>query len=444
MHQPATLREVERNYLLEQIAADRCVELTGLSNMGKSTLLRSLRSAQDLIARYASHTGRLLVLVYIDCNAMLQLTDQALYELILRNLRETVTDFKAELSAQLERSYRQITEPETQFVVPLAFDQAMRALLEQDGRDYVLLLDEFDEAFDSLDGRVFLNLRALKDRYPSRIAYVTATVRRLATRRHDEATSEFVELSAHNTLTIQPLRRHEAAALNAEFAAQIGMGRIDDQDEAFLWEQCGGHPRLTRAAISHLASLRMIRPEARPQSLVDTLANDVTIRFECGRLLAQISPEEREALIAISEGRIDLMPHVVQALRGWGIVVSDPPRVFCRLLHDFIRRQQGIERGSDGIWLDRDAGEVWVDGALAPALTELEFKLMTLLFERANKLTDKYQIVEAVWGVQYIDDVDDARIEKLISRLRSKIEPEPAHPRYLQTMRGRGYKLALG
>jgi DNA-binding response OmpR family regulator len=38
--------------------------------------------------------------------------------------------------------------------------------------------------------------------------------------------------------------------------------------------------------------------------------------------------------------------------------------------------------------------------------------------------------------------VDDARIEKLVSRLRAKLEQDPANPRYLLTVRGRGYKLA--
>jgi DNA-binding response OmpR family regulator len=41
-----------------------------------------------------------------------------------------------------------------------------------------------------------------------------------------------------------------------------------------------------------------------------------------------------------------------------------------------------------------------------------------------------------------MDEVDDARIEKLISRLRQKIEPNLDEPRYLITIRGRGYKLA--
>jgi len=84
----------------------------------------------------------------------------------------------------------------------------------------------------------------------------------------------------------------------------------------------------------------------------------------------------------------------------------------------------------------------WVDGELAPTLTELEYKLLLLLYGNLEKICDKYKIVESVWGEDYIDEVDDARIEKLVSRLRHKIEPNPDEPRYLITVRGRGYKLA--
>jgi DNA-binding response OmpR family regulator len=76
-----------------------------------------------------------------------------------------------------------------------------------------------------------------------------------------------------------------------------------------------------------------------------------------------------------------------------------------------------------------------------PVLTDLEYRLLEALNSRRDKLTDKYQIVTAVWGEKYLGEVDDARVEKLVSRLRSKIEADPAEPRYLLTQRGRGYKL---
>ena len=120
-------------------------------------------------------------------------------------------------------------------------------------------------------------------------------------------------------------------------------------------------------------------------------------------------------------------------------------RVFARVFQEFVQRQ-GVARrlDSQGIRLDADSGEVWVNGVQLPTLTNLEYRLLLLLYGRLGKICTKYEVVEAVWGEEYIDEVDDARIEKLVSRLRQKIEPDVANPRYVLTIRGRGYKLVEG
>jgi len=119
--------------------------------------------------------------------------------------------------------------------------------------------------------------------------------------------------------------------------------------------------------------------------------------------------------------------------------------VFSRLLATYVRRQRIVRRAETrGVRVDVEAGDVWVDGRLIPALTDLEYRLLLLLYGHLDKIVDKYAVVQAVWGQDYIDEVDDARIEKLVSRLRQKIEPDPSQPQYLQTIRGRGYRLASG
>jgi DNA-binding response OmpR family regulator len=132
-------------------------------------------------------------------------------------------------------------------------------------------------------------------------------------------------------------------------------------------------------------------------------------------------------------------------LEDWGLVARRDGKIviFSNLLADFVQRQASIQQEiPSGVWVDEDAGDVWIEREPVPPLTELEFKLLALLHRRLDKVTDKYEIVTTVWGVDYIDEVDDARIEKLVSRLRSKIEPDPGEPRYIITVRGRGYKLS--
>lgn len=70
-------------------------------------------------------------------------------------------------------------------------------------------------------------------------------------------------------------------------------------------------------------------------------------------------------------------------------------------------------------------------------LTPREFRLLALLIENAGHFLTTKQILEKVWGWEYIDDLDYVRI--YIYHLRRKIEPNPSVPRYIVTEPGVGY-----
>jgi len=71
-------------------------------------------------------------------------------------------------------------------------------------------------------------------------------------------------------------------------------------------------------------------------------------------------------------------------------------------------------------------------------LTPKEFKLFALLVQNANRIVTYKMLLEKVWGWEYTDDLDYVRI--YIWHLRRKIELEPAHPRYIITEPGVGYR----
>jgi two-component system KDP operon response regulator KdpE len=70
-------------------------------------------------------------------------------------------------------------------------------------------------------------------------------------------------------------------------------------------------------------------------------------------------------------------------------------------------------------------------------LTPREFRLLALLVENADRILSHQQVLENVWGWEYINDVDYVRI--YISHLRQKIEPDPSQPKYILTEPGVGY-----
>ncbi len=446
------LRQADLAYVLDCAKDAQSCAVVGLSNVGKSCLLRTLCDKQ-VQADYLGAQADKFVFVYIDCNLMLELSEQGFYEAVLRATRDALARGGAEetLLAQMYAYYQGVVESSHPFRVPLSFNEAIIALSERVQRRILFLFDEFDEPFAALDGRVFLNLRALKDRYGAGLCYVTATERALNRVRPETAVSEFSELFAAHTLWLAMLEPDDAVQLVAAHAAHEGVTLEADQ-VAFVLKQAGGHPGLLQAATQVLLRIEVGAPQGlRQQGLIltrDALDSDPIVRSECAKLWRQLEEEEREALMRlVTLGSEQVDGAHLQSLQRKGILKEagsswGEPGIFGQLFEHYARRQRLIREGAvQGVMVDVDAGEVWVDGVQVSTLTDLEYRLLLLLYGRLDKICDKYHIVEAVWGEAYIDRVDDARIEKLVSRLRAKLEQDASNPRYLITVRGRGYKL---
>ena len=70
-----------------------------------------------------------------------------------------------------------------------------------------------------------------------------------------------------------------------------------------------------------------------------------------------------------------------------------------------------------------------------------EFELLELLLRNAGRVLTRGQLIDRIWGADYVGDTKTLDVH--VKRLRAKIEPDPTEPRYLQTVRGLGYKLEL-
>ena len=88
--------------------------------------------------------------------------------------------------------------------------------------------------------------------------------------------------------------------------------------------------------------------------------------------------------------------------------------------------------------MDVDRHLVTVDGT--PVQLPLkEFDLLELLLRNAGRVLTRAQLIDRVWGSDYVGDTKTLDVH--VKRLRTKIEPDPAHPQHLLTVRGLGYKL---
>jgi DNA-binding response OmpR family regulator len=108
------------------------------------------------------------------------------------------------------------------------------------------------------------------------------------------------------------------------------------------------------------------------------------------------------------------------------------------------RRDAGAEApppagaAPDGLELDEARHTVRVDGA-AVELTALEFNLLAALARDPGIVVARGALLDALWGPGYAGD--DHLVDVHVANLRRKLGDEPAVPRFIETVRGVGYRL---
>jgi hypothetical protein len=445
METPVALfgRAADMEYIRQCGTIGTCCSLVGISNLGKSALLRDLCSPTKQIAGMPTF-------VYVDCNQMPERTARAFFTAIWHALAERLHG--AEQHAQGRRLYEEMIHAPQAWSAYLHFDKGLTLALDDLPRPLVLCFDEFDEAYQNLEPQTFLNLREWRDRYGDALTYVTATERELARLTTNREQGEFYELFVPRVRFMHLMEPEDTHRFCQAFATHEHV-TFSQADLGFVRENADGHPGLAQAVCYALGNVTGAPVRNAQQDRVihervqESLRSDPNVQSECEKIWGDLEPDERESLLHLHRTEANQTPADEIARRGLRdkFIVRDSDEglsLFCRLFDDYVHRLKLIQHPDQrGVYIDVDAGDVWVDGKPVQALTDLEYRLLLFLYGRLEHVCNKYSIVETVWGQDYIDKVDDTRIEKLVSRLRKKIEVDPTHPRYLQSLRGRGYKL---
>jgi len=116
---------------------------------------------------------------------------------------------------------------------------------------------------------------------------------------------------------------------------------------------------------------------------------------------------------------------------------------------ELLARIHAVMRRTTGRLDIIDLGEIRIDFATLSAtkgkriveFTPREFDVLRLLSLRCNQVVTREELLRSVWG--YSEVPLTRTVDHFIARLRSKIEPDPRHPQYLQTVYGDGYRLTL-
>lgn len=203
-------------------------------------------------------------------------------------------------------------------------------------------------------------------------------------------------------------------------------------------QQAGFEPGLTR----DLDSLSENWPDRPADFLMLAFGDEIRLQPETiDRLRSQSLVPIVLVVDRLSE---DLQVRLLEA--GADLVIERPfnPRFLIAQIRALMRRSAGLPFFSlpiltqSGVMIDPSARTIQVEDGEVKRLTQLEFRLLFTLMTHAGRVLPAETLVEYVWG--YSGEGNRGLVRGLVQRLRAKVEPDPANPRYILTEPGLGYR----
>jgi two-component system phosphate regulon response regulator OmpR len=181
----------------------------------------------------------------------------------------------------------------------------------------------------------------------------------------------------------------------------------------------------------------------------DVLILDIMMRGENGLSLCQRLRTQGETIpIIMLTARGDPVDRILGRESGADDYLAKPfdPRELLACIHALLRRQHllGLHQpGGEmrpvafGPFVFDAAARCLMRGSDLVSLTSGELSLLTALVSHAGRPLSRERLIDLARGRDA--EATDRSIDVQVSRLRRVIEPDPIHPRYLQTVRGVGY-----
>ncbi len=204
-------------------------------------------------------------------------------------------------------------------------------------------------------------------------------------------------------------------------------------------ERAGYRPRLASDGQAALAAVAADPPDL---MILDLMLPRVD-GLEVMRRVRE-SQHRRVAIILLT-AKVDELDRVIGLRLGADDYLVKPffPAELVARVDAVLRRVDTAAQQSvldfEGLHIDVAGRRVIRDG-VELALTQLEFDLLVYLARHPGQVFTRDQLMEAVW--QYTFYTDTATVTVHVRRLRTKVERDPSAPRWLETIRGVGYRFS--
>jgi len=177
----------------------------------------------------------------------------------------------------------------------------------------------------------------------------------------------------------------------------------------------------------------------------DLIVLDIMLPVMDGIEILQQIRRESDVYVLMLTAKAEEMDKVIGLTVGADDYMTKPfsPRELVARVKAILRRGRGIGSGQEPVLafrrirIDPGARRVWKDGT-SVELTTVEFDLLHALARHRGRVLSREQLLQQVWGYDFYGD--ERVVDVHIGKIRKKLEDDSAHPEFIVTVRGVGYR----
>lgn len=415
--------EIEK--VLSFIKAGNSAQIISIPGVGRSNIMGLLSYNREARTLHLQENERWFHFVMMNFSEIKKrpLTDATKYMFL-----ELLDSFEERHMEEESKYIRAIFEQSLKSNDELVLFQGLRKSIDylslEKQYTVVFLFDRFEDYLPMLTPQFFSNLRVLRDRAKYRFSAIFPLSRPLEEIVENELISDYYEFVVGNIVYL-PLMNKSILDFRLAYIQKQANKKLSEETINEIIKLTGGVGKLARVSAEALLE------DPDQADLSEFLLSNGRVKAVLEEVWKYFTPFEQNL---IEENKANESSHLVAV----GLIKGN--RFALPLLEEFAKKQNEAENHK--IIFNKESKEIKKGKQIiSDSLTSSEYKLLSFLLNNPDRILERDEIINAVWGdLGTTQGVSEQALDQLIFRVRKKIEENPNSPSYLLTVKGRGVK----
>jgi len=430
---PETAYFEQISQIVDLIKNGKSCQLIGLSGTGRSTLLGLLARNRKVRIKHFGENQKQVHFVLVNFSEVKKRNLSDVMKYLFLNLTESLRERKmVEENKAVGDIFREHLKFHDELILFQGFKEAIDYMALEKKITVVFLLDRFEEYIPTVTAEFFSNLRILRSRARYSFSVVFSCYKPLETSLETEILADYFEFAAGN-IVYTPLKDSEMINFRVSQIENISGKKIPQKTLEEIVSLTAGVGRLVKLSVEAI-----LAHGEKQKSLSDFLLGQKLIKTALAEMWSVLTQEDQAALLSLNFTN----PEVKEYLEKTGLIKNG--KIQIPLFEMFIKTEiNRNETGEGKIIYDENTNTIRKNELiLSDQLTASEFRLLRFLLQNRDRIVERDELIDIVWAEnKSTAGITDQAVDQLIFRLRRKIEEDANSPKYLLTVKGRGFRL---